>query len=74
MKHDHRQSIWIIGGGWLWCYRCGAIRPNLPGRRMWDKPTGLNGENPAMREICYTPGMRKITNPDSAAPQVERPL
>lgn len=49
-KHDHRQSLWIIAGGnLLWCYRCGAWRPNSPGRVMWHKPTGHDGDNPAMR-------------------------
>lgn len=44
-KHDHRQSFWIIGGKHLWCYRCGAMRPNST--KKWVKPTGLKGKNPA---------------------------
>lgn len=51
-RHDHRQSLWVLGAGnasWLWCYRCGAIRPNRPGREYtWSKPTGLDGKNPAL--------------------------
>ena len=51
MKHDHRKSIWLIAGGHIiWCYRCGAWRPNVLGRMQWHKPTGPNGENPAMKE------------------------
>lgn len=50
-RHDHRQSLWLIAGGFLlWCYRCGAFRDNLPGKRPWHKPTGLTGDNPAMKE------------------------
>lgn len=48
-KHDHRRSLWIIAGGaLLWCYRCGAWRPNRPGRGRWHAPTGPGGKNPAM--------------------------
>jgi hypothetical protein len=50
MKHDHRQSTWIIGGLVIWCYRCGAWRPNTPGRHKWHKPTGPDGENPGLVE------------------------
>jgi hypothetical protein len=50
-RHRHEQSMWIIAGGaWLWCYQCGAIRPNKPGTR-WQKPSGLGGPNPAMKDI-----------------------
>lgn len=49
-KHDHRKSLWLIAGGsLLWCYRCGAWRPNVPGYMYWHKPTGTNGANPAMK-------------------------
>lgn len=52
MKHDHRQSLWIIGGGTiLWCYQCGAWRPNTPGRMRWYRHVGIGGANPAMREV-----------------------
>ena len=52
MKHDHRRSLWVIGNGSvIWCYRCGAWRPNVPGRMQWHKPTGPNGKNPAMKDI-----------------------
>lgn len=48
MKHDHRQSIWIIAGGAIvWCYRCGAWRLNGP-NSYWQRPTGPKGKNPAM--------------------------
>lgn len=51
-KHDHRQSLWLIAGGYVaWCYRCGAWKENKSDApRAWHKPTGLNGENPAMKE------------------------
>jgi len=57
-KHDHRQSIWAIaspgGGAVYWCYRCGALRVvrylgDTPSR--WHRPTGLAGENPAMKKF-----------------------
>lgn len=48
-RHDHRQSTWLIcGGRIIWCYRCGAWRQNVAGRQPWHRPTGMNGENPAM--------------------------
>ena len=47
-KHDHRQSIWVIAGGYLlWCYRCGAWKINDP-TMPWHRPTGMNGKNPAI--------------------------
>ena len=47
MKHDHRKSLWVIGGGMLlWCYRCGAIRSNENDSK-WRRPVGLDGKNPA---------------------------
>jgi hypothetical protein len=51
-KHDHRQSMWLIAGGAAcWCYQCGAWKLNLQGApRGWEKPTGIGGPNPAMRE------------------------
>lgn len=50
-KHDHRQSLWLIAGGAIcWCYRCGAWRRNTPEHRKWHKPTGPQGENPAMQK------------------------
>lgn len=53
-KHRHDGSIWIIAGGaLLWCYQCGAFRPNSAGRVPggWHKPSGIGGPNPAMRSI-----------------------
>jgi hypothetical protein len=52
-RHDHRQSLWIIAGGYiLWCYQCGAYKPNVAnGQRGWTKPVGIGGENPAMKEF-----------------------
>lgn len=51
-KHDHRGSLWIIAGGHvLWCYQCGAWKLNRTGEpRTWNKPSGIGGENPAMRQ------------------------
>jgi hypothetical protein len=47
-RHDHRNTVWIIAGGaWLWCYHCGAIRPNKAGRMLWQKPAGTE-VNPAL--------------------------
>jgi len=53
MKHDHRSSmLFISGGAYAWCYRCGAIRMlNFDGRyrdKKWTKPTGMRGKNPAL--------------------------
>lgn len=49
-RHDHRQSLWLIAGGYAaWCYRCGAWRINEP-RVKWVRPTGPDGPNPAIRE------------------------
>jgi NMD protein affecting ribosome stability and mRNA decay len=47
-RHDHRQSLWIYAIGtaqMAWCYRCGAIHNG----EKWTRPTGLKGENPAMK-------------------------
>lgn len=51
-RHRHEQSMWLIAGGyWMWCYQCGAIRGNYKGaERRWEKPTGIGGINPAMKE------------------------
>jgi hypothetical protein len=50
-RHDHRASIWIIAGGAiLWCYQCGAWRINASGGGKWQKPAGVGGENPAMKQ------------------------
>lgn len=47
-KHDHRQSLWLIAGGYIvWCYRCGSWAMNEP-KAEWNYPTGKNGANPAM--------------------------
>ena len=47
-RHDHRRSLWVIGGGaMLWCYQCGAWRYTGSGEK-WHRPTGLGGPNPAV--------------------------
>jgi hypothetical protein len=54
MKHDHRQSMWVIAGGHiLWCYQCGAwkLTENSRERTRWHKPTGIGGPNPAVAEL-----------------------
>jgi hypothetical protein len=55
MKSCKHRDIWIISSGsspgWLWCYRCGGIRPNKPGRHPWTKPVGPDGENPVVTEM-----------------------
>jgi hypothetical protein len=52
-KSRHRKC-WIIGNypGTLWCYECGAIRPNTPPRAdRWTYPVGPDGENPAVTRL-----------------------
>lgn len=47
----HERNCWLLGGVWVWCYRCGAVRGNFPGwSDGWVKPTGPDGVNPAMKE------------------------
>ena len=66
MAHDHRQSLWVIAcGAILWCYRCGAWRPNIIGRMRWHRPTGPNGENPALADQGLSDG-RHNAKPRSA--------
>jgi hypothetical protein len=53
-KTCKHTKIWIISGGYmLWCYQCGAIRPNIAGSRKnpikW-QPISKDGENPAMED------------------------
>lgn len=52
-QHDHRKSLWLIAGGHIaWCYQCGAWKLNTKDApRMWNKPTGIGGINPAMKGI-----------------------
>ena len=48
--HDHRGSVWLIAGGSIiWCYACGAWRPNVAGKLQWHKPSGDKAINPAMK-------------------------
>jgi hypothetical protein len=48
--HDHRGSVWLLANGSIiWCYVCGAWRPNFTGRRMWYKPSGDKAINPAVK-------------------------
>ena len=53
--HDHRLSLWIISNGdllngdLLWCYVCGAWRPNRAGRMPWYRPSGDKTINPACK-------------------------
>lgn len=50
-KHDHRQSLWAIAGGHvLWCYQCGAWKLARDAENKWQKPAGIGGTNPAMKE------------------------
>ena len=47
-KSRHRKC-WIIGVNTLWCYECGAVRPNVEaGLSKWTYPVGPDGENPAV--------------------------
>lgn len=62
-KHRHERTSWFIGGidgGVFWCYQCGAIRQakSCGGNGIayadgskWEKPTGIGGENPALKEL-----------------------
>lgn len=58
----HRRS-WLVtfgnAGGIEWCYECGAFRPldalPAPGNGVtpcgkWTRPTGIGGENPALKK------------------------
>jgi NMD protein affecting ribosome stability and mRNA decay len=61
-RHDHRQSLWIIGigaGQLTWCYRCGAIHDG----QKWTRPTGPDGENPAMAD--YRRALKKEKHAES---------
>lgn len=46
-------TCWVIAGGaWLWCYKCGSIRPNrVNGKHpiRWQSPSH-DGKNPAMAD------------------------
>lgn len=52
-KCNHRNCWLICGGGMVWCYECGAIRPNVAGSRKapihWQKPS-YTKENPAIKD------------------------
>jgi len=58
VKHDHRQSLWLIAGGAIcWCYQCGAWKMNAADTpRRWHKPSGIGGENPAMKGVANADG------------------
>lgn len=56
MTCRHRTS-WLVASGWIeWCYRCGAIRVmrviagtnRVEPAGRWQRPSGPNGENPAL--------------------------
>jgi hypothetical protein len=50
MRHRHERSMWLICSGQImWRYQCGAWRGNWVGTK-WQKPSGLGGPNPAMKE------------------------
>lgn len=66
-KCSHR-TVWIISGGsMLWCYRCGAIRPNVAGNRKhhikW-QVISKDGDNPAMKDNYPALSWRKNNNND----------
>lgn len=56
-RHHHEQSMWFIAGGyWMWCYKCGAIRPTTgPDAGKWQKPVGMDDTNPALKEKKCNP-------------------
>ena len=46
---SRHRKCWIVGYHWLWCWECGAIRPNTEARSdRWVYPVGPDKENPAM--------------------------
>lgn len=56
--HRHERTSWLICGGNIeWCYQCGAWRQLqrvAPGNVLhaaggWNKPSGIGGENPAVK-------------------------
>lgn len=52
LRHDHRQSTWLIAGGLVvWCYQCGAWRLNFGDGTKWQRPSGIGGENPAAKML-----------------------
>lgn len=49
-KPCKHTNVWIISGGsMLWCYECGAIRPNQMGKKKiyWQVPS-YSRDNPAL--------------------------
>ena len=63
---SRHRKCWVIGsGGTLWCYECGAVRPNVgPGGANWTYPVGPEGENPAVTNY-------RRDHPLPSSPQVE---
>jgi hypothetical protein len=53
-KKCKHTNIWIISGGtMLWCYECGAIRPNIAGnpkQKIYWQPPSNSKVNPAMAD------------------------
>jgi hypothetical protein len=59
-RHRHERSSWLIAGGHIeWCYQCGAWRqlrrdPALANAFVaaspWQRPSGIGGVNPVMKE------------------------
>lgn len=56
----HERNSWFysyVGGGIMWCYKCGAIREferfnaELTPKTGWMKPVGQDGENPALKDL-----------------------
>ena len=67
-KCKHRKT-WLIAGGFVeWCYQRGAIRQmkrieglanGFTPAEKWIKPTGPNGQNPAMTENFLDPAPKQ---------------
>lgn len=53
---SNHKDVWILAGGaLLWCYRCGAVRPNhvyVQGLKVWQEPVGQTEANPALKDKC----------------------
>ena len=60
-RHRPERNSWLIAGGAIeWCYQCGAWRSLRPvndtsnvltATSKWQRPSGIGGLNPAMKEV-----------------------
>ena len=58
---SRHRKCWIIGHSWLWCYECGAVRPNTAASHSrWIYPGGVDAHNPACVCFCGRSWLRGI--------------